>query len=407
MYRIDENVDNEKYILLIPAMLDAHFPILKYAFYSKNYRPVILENEDNITDIGLSYVNNDMCYPSILNTGQMVGALQSGEYDVNRTRLLMPTAGDACRGSNYTGVLRRAVKSAGFPQVKVLSLNVKGLEKDEQMILEPSMVIRALFGLFYGDILMLLLNQVRPYEAEKGAAEACWQKWVDILAEDMKRGRHLTLNSMKKNFYKIAEDFSKVRQTGEKKQRIGIVGELYIKYCHIGNWNMIKTLEQEGCESHTNGLSWYVLYYMDSHLLESGFLMATAYRIGLKFMGYLQNKMIEAMRHFGFYSMEAFDIMKSEAHDYISEFDTVGDGWLIGAECVGHILHDCPKVIAVQPFGCMPNQICGRGLYPSLNRRLIHKGHIVSVDVDSSGSKLNVYNRVKMLIDQKIKTNDY
>lgn len=313
----------------------------------------------------------------------------------------MPTAGDACRGSNYTGVLRRAVKNAGFNSVKVLSLNVKGLEKDEQMKLEFGMVWRALFGLFYGDILMLLLNQVRPYEKEKGAAEACWQKWVDILSEDMKKGRHLTISNMKKNFYRIAEDFSRVETTGEKKQRIGIVGELYIKYCHIGNWDAIMNLEAEGCESHTNGLSWYVLYYMDSHLLEDGWLMKQAYTIGVKFFSRFQNRMIDAIRKYNFYSMEPFATVKAEAQGYVNSEDTVGDGWLIGAECVGHILHDCRKVLAVQPFACMPNQICGRGLYPSLNRKL-PQGHIVSVDVDSSGSRLNVYNRMKMLVDEKL-----
>lgn len=398
MYKIDETKDREKYILLIPSMLDAHFPLLKYAFYSPNYRPVILEDEECITDVGLHYVNNDMCYPAILNVGQMIAALQSGKYDLERTRLLMPAAGDACRGSNYTAVLRRAVKNAGFPQVKVLSLNLKGLEKDAQMKLEFGMIFRALFGLFYGDILMLLLNQVRPYETEAGAAEKCWQKWEDELSADMKSGRHLTLRQMKKNFERIAEDFSRIEQTGEKKQRIGIVGELYIKYCHIGNWDIIKKLEAENCESHTNGLSWYVLYYMDSHLADSGTFMGLAYRLGIKFIEILQKSMISAIRKYGFYSLEEFTTLKKEAEGYVNFNDRIGDGWLIGAEAVGHVLHDCPKVIAMQPFGCMPNQICGRGLYPSINRKL-PQGQIVGVDVDSSGSTLNVHNRVKMLID--------
>lgn len=398
MYKIDESLDKEKYILLVPAMLDAHFPILKYCFYSKNYRPVILENEEGIEDVGLHYVNNDMCYPSILNVGQMLAALSSGEYDPRRVRLLMPTAGDACRGSNYTGVLRRAIQKAGFHQVKVLSLNVKGLEKDDQMILEFGMVWRALFGLFYGDILMLLTNQVRPYEIEKGATNALRDKWYGILAEDMRSGKHLTISRMKKNFRLIAEDFAQIPRSKEPKQKIGLVGELYIKYCHIGNWDMIKYLEEEGCESHTNGLSWYVLYYMDTHLTDSNTIMASLYRIGMKFIGRLQKDMILAMRENDFYSMEEFEVLKREASEYVTFTNRVGDGWLIGAECVGHIKHGYRKVIAVQPFDCMPNQICGRGLYPSLNRKL-KEGQITAVDVDSSGSRLNVYNRVKMLID--------
>ena len=400
MYKIDESVDREKYILLVPAMLDAHFPVLKYAFYSKNYRPVILENEDHVTDVGLHYVNNDMCYPSILNCGQMISALQSGRYDVNRVKLLMPTAGDACRGSNYTGVLRRAVKKAGFDQVNVLSLNVKGLEKDDQMVVEFGMVWRALFGLFYGDILMLLVNQVRPYEVEKGAADAKYTEWVDILGHDLKNGKHLTLGAMKRNFKKIAADFKTVPITGEKKQRIGIVGELYIKYCHMGNWNVIKNIEENGAESHTNGLSWYALYYMDSHLANSSTLEGFIYRIGIIFFSSLQNAMISALKDNNFYTLPAFKELKEEARPYVNPDDTVGDGWLIGSEAVSHILHDCKKVAAVQPFGCMPNQICGRGLYPSINRKL-PQGHVVSIDVDSGASQLNAYNRLKMLIDQK------
>ena len=257
MYKIDENAWNEKYILLIPAMLDAHFPLIKYAFFSKNYHPVILSNEDHITDVGLKYVNNDMCYPIVLNAGQMIDALQSGKYDINRTRLLMPTAGDACRGANYLHVLKESVRKAGFDRAKILSLNVKGLEKECQMRVQPFMVWRALFGLFYGDILMLLLNQTRPNEVKKGQSQKIWQKWIDILSRDLKDGKNLTLGKMKRNFVSIARDFSRIKLHDKRKQRVGIVGELYIKYCHLGNWDMIKFLESNGCESHTNGLSWY------------------------------------------------------------------------------------------------------------------------------------------------------
>lgn len=398
MYRIEEEKDKEKYIMLIPAMLDAHFPLLQYAFYSKNYHPVVLENEENITDIGLKYVNNDMCYPAILNIGQMVGALQSGVYDLKRTVLLMPQAGDACRGSNYTSILRRSVAAAGC-EVPVLSLNAKGLEKDQQVQLTLGMVWRALFGLFYGDILMILKNQVKPYEVECGATDACLDKWQGILSDELKKGKHLTLGWMERNFYRIAEDFAKIKRTTEEKQKIGIVGELYTKYCHIGNWNLEQFLLEEGCEYYINGLSWYVLYYIDTHLTTEGALMGKCYEIGLKFIGGLQKKMIAALRSNGFYCVDEFATVKKQAEGYVCFNCTVGDGWLIGAEAVAHIKGGYRKVIAVQPFDCMPNHVCGRGLYPSLARKL-PEGHIVSVDLDSSGSSLNVRNRIKMVIDE-------
>lgn len=398
MYRIEEEKDKEKYIMLIPAMLDAHFPLLQYAFYSKNYHPVVLENEENITDIGLKYVNNDMCYPAILNIGQMVGALQSGAYDLKRTVLLMPQAGDACRGSNYTSILRRSVAAAGC-EVPVLSLNAKGLEKDQQVQLTLGMVWRALFGLFYGDILMILKNQVKPYEVECGATDACLDKWQGILSDELKKGKYLTLGWMERNFYRIAEDFAKIKRTTEEKQKIGIVGELYTKYCHIGNWNLEQFLLEEGCEYYINGLSWYVLYYIDTHLTTEGALMGKCYEIGLKFIGGLQKKMIAALRSNGFYCVDEFATVKKQAEGYVCFNCTVGDGWLIGAEAVAHIKGGYRKVIAVQPFDCMPNHVCGRGLYPSLARKL-PEGHIVSVDLDSSGSSLNVRNRIKMVIDE-------
>lgn len=398
MYKIREDQDREKYLLLIPSMLDAHYPLFKYAFYSKEYHPIIIEEIDGVTDEGLKYINNDMCYPCILNTGQMISALKSGKYDVNRVKLLMPSAGDACRGSNYLRLIQKAVKDAGFENVPVVSINLKGLEKGNMLKITPGMVWRALLGMYYGDILMLLLNQTRPNEVHKGDSEKVWSKWIEILADNMRNGRHMSLRSLKKNYYKICEDFSKIELIKERKQRVGIVGELYIKYCSLGNWDMIKYLEENDCESHTNGLSWYAMYYLDSHLTETGKLEASAYKLVIKFFGNLQNEMIKAMRQYGFYTMEPFAVMKEEAKDYVSQKLTIGDGWLMGSECVGHILHECPKVLAIQPFGCMPNHCCGRGKYPYLNR-MLDEGQIVSIDVDSSGSRVIAYNRVRLLID--------
>ncbi|WP_347995569.1 hypothetical protein [uncultured Eubacterium sp.] len=386
---------------MIPSMLDAHFPLLKYAFYSKNYHPIILENEEGITDIGLKYVNNDMCYPAILNVGQMIAKLKNEKYDLSKVRLLMPTAGDACRGSNYFNVLNRAIRNAGLAEAKLVSLNLKGIEKESQLKLEPLMLFRALQGLFYGDILMILLNQTRPYEKNKGEAEKIWHKWIDILSKDMKNCKSLSIRKMKNNFEKIAEDFSKIARINQKKQRIGIIGELYTKYCHLGNWNLINYIEEHGAESYTNGLSWYALYYMDSHMMESGAVERTVYKIGIKLFLNIQNSMINALKKYNFYTLENFSILKKEAKDYVNFDLKTGDGWLIGAEAVAFAKHNCRKIVAVQPFGCMANYCCGRGLYPALQRKLPGT-MITSVDVDSSGSKLNYYNRVSMLIDWKL-----
>lgn len=401
MYKIDETCDREKYILLVPAMLDDHFPLMKYALYSRDYRPVILENEDRIVDTGLKYVNNDMCYPCILNVGQLLEALKCGAYPLFRTRLLMPTIGDSCRGSNYISALRKAVHAAGFPQVETVSMNLKGLEKGHSVKIHLYMVWRALFALFYGDILMLLCNQVRPYEQSPGAAEQCRSRWVSRLGTDLKSGRHLTLHTMKKNLRLIARDFSEIPTSRAKKQRIGILGDIYTKYCHLGNWDIVSFLEENGCETYTGGLSWYVLYYIDSHRPESGGPVSQLYGLVGRLVQHLQRKMIAALREYGFYCAKDFSAMKQEAANYVPLGVCVGDGWLLGAEAVGMIQHGCPKVLAIHPFGCLPGHVCGKGYYPALNRAL-PQGRIVTVDVDASSSRVSLYNRAKMLTDLRL-----
>ena len=399
MYRINEDEFKEKYILMVPSMMDSLFPLLKYSLFSKNYHPIFLENEEDLINTGIKYVHPDMCYPSVLIMGQFVSALKNCPHDLNKVKLLMPSAGDACRGSNYVTALRRTVDMMGLKDtVKVLTLNMVGIDPDNQLVINPMMLWRAFFSFFYGDILMLLVNQVRSYEKNKGEADALWQKWIDIISDDLKRFRHLTFGRMFRNFDKICKDFKAIEVTGEKKQKIGMVGELYVKYCHLGNKDMIKFLEEQDCEVHVNGVTWYLCYYIDSHLAsEFGVHNQLPVKTALKFMMYFQNKMIKAMRKYGFYTFDGYKEFKAEAEKHVPTGYIVGDGWLIGAETTAHILHGYKKVLAVQPFGCLPNHTCGRGMYPVLSRQF-PEGRIVSVDFDASMSLVTAQNRAMMLV---------
>ena len=401
MYKINEQIDREKYILLIPSMLDFHFPLMKYAFYSKDYRPIILDNKDGIIDTGLKYVNNDMCYPAICNVGQIVTALQSGKYDLKRVRVLMATAGDACRGSNYITTIKRALKKAGFENIPVVNINVRGIEKAESLPVSFGLIKRAIASIYYGDILMLLLNHIRPYEENEGDTYRIYDKWINILSDDLRQGRNLSIKKITHRFIEISDDFAQIPRNSIKKQRIGIVGEIFHKYSHLGNWNLIDYLEEQGCESHTNGVSWYLMYYVDTHLLTEKTILKPLYLAAQKFFGYMQKLMIAAIRKNGFYTMDDFFSLKEQVSSYISFGFNIGDGWLVGAECAGHILENCPKVMAVQSFGCMPMQTCGKGIYTKLSRDLAGKGFITCSEIDHSGSTQNYYNRVQMLIDWK------
>lgn len=402
MYRIEEEKKKEKYILLIPAMLDAHFPLLKYAFYSKKYRPVIMEETEGITGLGLKYAHNDLCYPGILIVGQILKTLQSGKYDVNRTVILEPQAGDACRGSNYIPMIRKALDDAGFEMVPVISLNVTGLERKHSLPVTPDLLIRASAAAYYGDLLMILSNQVEPYEENAGDTKNVSDKWIGILSKELKSGKQLSMRKIRKHFDEIVQDFKKIPKTDKQILKIGVVGELYIKYCRLGNWNLEKYLKGQDCEYYINGITWYALYYMDTHLLSEGRDYKKGAVIGIykKIFQYflnLQREMVGAIKKQGFYCMDAYDIFKERAAGYVTYQCSVGDGWLIGAEFANHALNGYNRIICGQPFGCLPSHVCGRGLYPAI-RRKIPDTQYISVDYDASGTDTLVKSRIRMLL---------
>lgn len=401
MYRIDERKKREKYKLIVPATLDDHFPLLKYMFWSKEYWVKILTQSEDLHDTGLKYANNEICYPYILMVGQVIKELQNQEQDVAKTRLLIPTAGDACRGACYIGMFKKTLEKAKLADCKVVTLNVSHVEEDINMKMSYGMAVRGLFGMYYGDILMLLANQVRPYEKEKGATNRLWQEWVERLSEDLQTGKNLHFRNLKKNFDLICEDFAKIEKTGEKKQRIGLVGEFYTKYCSLGNWDVVPYMESHGCETHTNGLSWYAIYYIDTHMPQKknpewlGFLAVR------KLLSKVQQDMITSIQAHGFYTLPHLDVIKEKSLPYVSQNFRVGDGWLMGAEVIAHVQGECKKVLCIAPFGCMANACAGRGLYPYLQRQFPGTC-ITSVETDASGAKSNYYNRVQMLINNRV-----
>ena len=401
MYKIRS--DREEHTILLPATLDDHFPLLKYMFWSKGYAVVALDESDEFTvrEEGLKYSNYDICYPFVLMAGQVMRALKSGKYDPKKTFVLIPTAGDACRGACYIGLMERSLHQAGFPDTHMMTINVRHVCNEITMKITLDTAIRGLFGLFYGDILMMLANQTRPYEAHKGDTEALRQRWIRELESDIRLGKHLTLHHMKKNFDRIAKSFREIERTGEKRQKIAIVAEFYVKYCALGNWNLIPYLEEHGCEAHVNGLSWYMLYYIDSHKPASWGLERAGFEAVKKLLTYSQDEMLLAMRRHGFHTMSRYRTMDRESRPYVSHNLTNADGWLMGAEAVDYIRHGYRKILCSAPFGCLPNVCAGRGVYPSL-RAAFPYAMLTVIETDSSGSKLNYYNRVQMLVDMKL-----
>ena len=397
MYKIKS--DKAENTILIPATLDDHFPLLKYMFCSKGYYCVPLDedNEFVIRQEGLKYCNHDICYPYVLMVGQVIRALNSGLYDPKKTFILMPTAGDSCRGACYIGLMKQSLEKAKFPEVRVMTINVRHVHDDIQLKINLDTAIRGLFGLFYSDCLMLLVNQVRPYEVKKGTVNKLRKKWLEKLSEDLRLGKNLTLGKLKKNMILMAEDFQKVERIQCEKRIIGIVAEFYVKYCSLGNWDVVKYIENSGGEAHVNGASWYGLYYIDSHKPEKMNPERIAFEIVKKLFVHCQNQMIDILRSHGFHCLNDYKTLDENSRKVVNHNLKTGDGWLLGAEVVDYINSGISRVLCIAPFGCMANVCAGRGLYPHLQREFPGSS-ITVVETDSSSSKLNYFNRVEMLL---------
>ena len=393
-------VKEHKMTILVPAMLDETFELLKAAFASKSVKVVLLKNSNGVVNTGLGFVHNDLCCPCAIMVGQLVNALRSGRYDVSKTAFLCAQAGDSCRGSNYIPLIRKAVKKAGF-DIPVLSLNFFDMEQGARFDITPAFLLKALAAVMYSDLLMILKNQIRPYELHKGQTDELCRVWQKRLRKDIFNGKGLL--SYKRNLNRICRDFAAIEQTGETKLRVGFAGELYMKYCCIGNRRLLRHYESRGAEVRVNGFSWYVLYYIDSHLYDFSPVVTAGYKAAARIIEGVQKLMIRTLRKYGFECFDSFTPFKRKAQSRIPCNCTTGDGWLIGAEIVNHALCGTKGVACLQPFGCMPNHVCGHGLYSSIQRRLSDTGvRLVSVDFDTSGSDVNIYNRAEMLLTPQI-----
>ena len=393
------------YTILLPNMLPMHFKILERIFRSYGYRAILLENNDRaVVEAGLKYVHNDTCYPALLIIGQFISALQSGKYDVNKTALLLTQTGGGCRASNYIPLLRKALAKAGMPQIPVISLNIAGLEKNPGFKLTPAMLKRVLYAVYYGDLLLSLYNQCRPHELTKGASRAMADKWVEKLADQMSNGRHVNYNTVRATYAEILRDFEQnIPRSAERKVRVGIVGEIFVKFSPLANNDLENFLVSEGAEPVMAGLLDFLMYTVNASVVDTrlygmkkgrGKLMKVAY----DFLHKKQLEFIELYRaNSSFTPPTDFEKTRAAIRGYINEGVQMGEGWLLTAEMLELIESGARNVICAQPFGCLPNHIVGKGMM-----KIIRENHpnvnLVAIDYDSSASRINQENRLKLML---------
>ncbi len=392
------------YTILAPQMSPVHFDLLEPAFRAAGYHVEILGNDNrNAVNAGLQYVNNDACFPSLISVGMIMDAVNSGKYDVDHLAVIMTQTGGGCRASNYVGFIRRALEKAGYPQIPVISLNLTALESNPGFKITFSLAQRALYALVFGDILMKCIYATRPYEAEEGATDALHEKWVKELSEFLVKDHVLSHRKYCRYCHQMVKEFDELPRRDIQKPKVGIVGEILVKFMPLANNHLAELLESEGAEPVCPDLIDFFLYcfYNTKFKVDNlGFKNKSWRRArlgiwGVEVLRRPANKALGKSTHF----TPASSIYETaeNAKDIVSLGNQTGEGWFLTGEMVELINRGVKNIVCCQPFACLPNHIVGKGVIKEL-RHQYPKSNIVAIDFDPGASEVNQLNRIKLML---------
>lgn len=393
----------KNYTILCPQMSPFHFSLFQAAFNASGYNLEVLPTDNRSSvDIGLKYVNNDACYPSLIVVGQIMDALLSGKYDLNKTAVIMSQTGGGCRASNYIAFIRRALKKAGMEQVPVISINLSGLESNPGFKLTLPLVKRIVYGAVFGDILMKCVYRMRPYELEEGIVNRKHKIWEQRVISFLS-GDGMSHNHFKHMCREMIHEFDTIPVSDVRKPRVGIVGEILVKFLPAANNHLAELLESEGAEAVVPDLIDFISYcfYNQNFKVENlGFQKkkATMGNWGVKGIDWVRSAADEAFRQSRHFTPSA-DIYKlaNMASPIVSPGNQTGEGWFLTGEMLELIHADVPNIVCIQPFGCLPNHIVGKGVIKQI-RRTYHQANIVAIDYDPGASEVNQLNRIKLML---------
>ncbi len=397
-----KQMKREGYKILIPNMAPIHFKMLEKVFVHYGYNAELLQTTGpEIAQTGLKYVHNDTCYPALLVIGQFIHALQSGRYDVHKTALMITQTGGGCRASNYIFLLRKALKKAGFEFVPVISLSF-GMEKNPGFALTIPLLRRIVGGVVYGDQLMLLSNQIKPYEVNKGETMELVGRWSDRIAQMLVEGKGYTLEEIDENLHKLTKDFSKIEVNRTPKVKVGIVGEIYVKYSKMANNGLEDFLAEQDCEICVPGLMGFAAFKVDNRIED--YKMFGGSRVKYEFckmlLDYvtkLETLMVESALRFNFVPPHQYAHTKELVKGVIGYGSKMGEGWLLTAEMLELAETGYENIVCTQPFGCLPNHINGKGAIRKI-KEVKPNANIVTIDYDPGAPKVNQENRIKLML---------
>ena len=398
-----EEMKNE-YKILIPSMAPYHFEYFVHTLKSEGYDAEILKNTSfDVIHEGMKYSHNDICVPAMLVIGQFIDAMKNSGYNIHKVALMMTQTGGGCRASNYVSLIRKAFKKAGYEFIPVISVNAGGLEKNPGFSVTSKILLKLISGLAMGDMIMQLYNEVTPYEVHKGDTEAAYQEINKEINQYFYYPLRKVFYHPNKIFKKVAKRFSEVEVDHSiSKPKVGIVGEIYVKYSPLGNNNLEQTLRDEGCEVITPNILDFFLYTFDSSRHDINAYggrkwVALVYRFLIRFIEYRRNKIRRVVKKYGFRNFTKYYDLRKMAKGYINHGMHVGEGWLLTAEMVELIHMGAPNIVCTQPFGCLPNHIAGKGMLKRIKEH--HpESNIVAIDYDTSATEINQLNRIKLMI---------
>ncbi len=394
----------KEYTILSPSMAPIHFKILKPVFNRQGFRVEIMENEGpEVMQLALKYLHNDMCYPAMLTTGQMLATIMSGKYDPDKVAMVITQSGGGCRDSNYINLMRKAFEKAGYPNVPFISANIWGLELNTGLNLSPRTLLMALAGLIYGDMIMICSNQIRPYEINKGETDAMIDKWTTSLGNTFSRGRGFSWRAIKKNLKAIADDFASIPIEKTKKVKVAVIGELYLKYSAPGNNHLEQFLAEQDCEVYVPSILGFGIYKTngaleDLRLYGGNGAKRAILEVLMKYMFKMEDLLISAIEaNPAFVPPERVNDLKKRAEGVIGIGNSMGEGWYLAAEMLEFADHGYENIVIVQPFGCLPCHVAAKGMMNKV-KRIDPRLNIVDIEYDPGATKVNQENRIKLML---------
>lgn len=397
----------ETHTILMPQMSPIHFQFLQEGMKLGGYNCVVLPSVDKeAIDEGLKYVNNDACYPSIIVVGQLINALKSGKYDINNTSVIISQTGGGCRATNYIGFLRKALVDAGFEKVPVISANARGIESNPGFTFSYDMIIGCLKGLVYGDLLMRVLYKVRPYEKVQGSCDELYNKWVVKCKESIKTKSR---REFKENIYGIVKDFDNIEINNIKKPKVGLVGEILVKFHPTANNEIVKVIEGEGAEAVMPDLIDFLLYcsYDEDFKykqLGGSFTAKTISQLIIALIERYRKDMKNALKNsVRFSAPHKIQDLANKAEKFVSLGNQTGEGWFLTAEMIELLEEGVSNIVCMQPFACLPNHVTGKGIIKELKRNYPN-ANIAAIDYDPGASEVNQLNRIKLMLATAFKS---